>query len=299
MASMSHDRLLSALACWGLPVAGAEPLPGGWNSATWLVRSPTGERYVAKLADPESAGPFVSGLRVAARAQSRGLVSGAPVALPDGRTAAELAEGVLALLEYVPGTIPDPASRQDLRRMGVLLARAHRALGNDTEDIGEPLRWPWAWAGDGLRDLAMPPHVRQAAARVLDEAREAAPLLPIGVVHGDPGLDSFRLSEHFPAQDGLVDWGATLQAPLLYDLACVAVLTRDTPQALRHVLDGYRMVDPAIARDLDHLDLFVRVRWMAHAIYFADRIERGVLRGVSGPAGNENGLAEAYAGMRA
>ncbi|MEV6040490.1 phosphotransferase [Nonomuraea sp. NPDC052116] len=296
---MRHDRLLSALAAWDLPLEHAEPLHGGWNSITWLVSSRTGDRYVAKLADTDSAAAYLSGLRVAARAQSRGLTSGAPVPLVGGRLVAELEEGVLALLEYVPGRTPDTASPQDLRRMGALLARAHRVLGDDADDLGEQHRWPWPWVRACLRDLDMPEHLRRAVTEVMQEAREAAPLLRAGVVHGDPGPDSFRLSEHSPDLDGLIDWGAVLQAPLLYDLACAAVLTRDTPQALRHLLGGYRTVDPSIARDLEHLDLFVRVRWMANALYFTDRIARGVLRGSGGPAANEEGLAEAYAGMRA
>ncbi|GAA2207476.1 hypothetical protein GCM10009850_029340 [Nonomuraea monospora] len=296
---MRHDRLLRALAAWSLPVGRAEPLPGGWNSLTWLVTSRTGERYVAKLADAEGAAAFLSGLRVATRAQAGGLTSGAPVPLPSGELVATLDEGVLALLEYVPGRAPDVASPPDLRRMGALLARAHRVLGDGAEELGEEHRWPWPWVSGCLRQVDMPEHVRRAAGRVMEEAREAAPLLRAGVVHGDPGPGSFRLSEHAPARDGLIDWGAVLQAPVLYDLACAAVLTRDTPQALRHFLDGYRTVDPSMARDLDHLDLFVRVRWMANAIYFADRIARGVRRGPGGPAANEEGLAEAYAGMRA
>ncbi|TDC06380.1 hypothetical protein E1267_16640 [Nonomuraea longispora] len=294
---LDTDRLLAALTAWSLPVVSAEPLPGGWNSVTWLVRDASGAPYVAKLSDVGSATAFLGGLRVAARAERGGLASGAPVPLPDGRLATDLDEGLLALLRYVPGRPPDASSAGDLHRMGAVLARAHRALGNDTADVGKQHRWPWPWASDCLRELPMPGHVRTRAAQVLEEAREAAPHLRAGVVNGDPGLDGFRLSERSPEEDGLVDWGAVLQAPILYDLACTAVLTRETPHAIRHVVAGYQAVDPAIADELPCLDTFVRLRWMAHAIYFSDRIERGLLRGVSSAAGNEEGLEEAYAGM--
>ncbi|MEO3804580.1 phosphotransferase [Nonomuraea sp. B1E8] len=295
---LDTDRLLAALTAWNLPVASAEPLPGGWNSVTWLVRTAPGTRYVAKLSDVGSATAFLGGLRVAARAERGGLASGAPVPLPGGRLAADLDEGLLALLRYVPGRPPDSSSADDLHRMGAVLARAHHALGNDIADVGRQHRWPWPWASDCLRELPMAPHVRTAAARVLEEAREAAPHLRAGVVNGDPGLDGFRLSARSPEEDGLVDWGAVLQAPILYDLASAAVLTRDTPHAIRHIVAGYRAVDPAIDDELPHLGTFVRLRWMAHAIYFSDRIERGLLRGVTSAAGNEEGLEEAYAGMR-
>ncbi|MEO3885309.1 phosphotransferase [Nonomuraea sp. B5E05] len=295
---LDTDRLLAALTAWSLPVASAEPLPGGWNSVTWLVRTTPGTRYVAKLSDVGSATAFLGGLRVAARAERGGLASGAPVPLPGGRLAADLDEGLLALLRYVPGRPPDASSADDLHRMGAVLARAHHALGNDIADVGRQHLWPWPWASDCLRELPMAAHVRTAAARVLEEAREAAPHLRAGVVNGDPGLDGFRLSARSPEEDGLVDWGAVLQAPILYDLASAAVLTRDTPHAIRHIVAGYRAVDPAIDDELPQLGTFVRLRWMAHAIYFSDRIERGLLRGVTSAAGNEEGLEEAYAGMR-
>ncbi|MEU6713626.1 phosphotransferase [Nonomuraea sp. NPDC046802] len=192
----------------------------------------------------------------------------------------------------------DTGSTRDLRRVGTILARAHRVLGNDAEDVGEQHKWPWPWATACLRDIPMPAHVRQAAAEALEAAREVAPLLRAGIVNGDPGLDGFRLNDRSPALDGLVDWGAVLQGPVLYDLACVAVLTRDTPHVFGHILDGYRDADPDVEAELAHLGTFIRLRWTATAIYFADRIERGQLRGVADAEGNRRGLAEAYAGLR-
>ncbi|WP_188193645.1 hypothetical protein [Nonomuraea sp. SYSU D8015] len=133
---------------------------------------------------------------------------------------------------------------------------------------------------------------------VLDEARRAGARLRIWVVKGDPGLDGFHLSEDSPATDGLVDRAAALEAPFLYDLACVAVLTRDKRRAIRHVVEGYRSLHPEVEGELEHLDTFVRLRWMANAIYFADRIERDVFRGSVDPEANHKGLAQAYAGIR-
>jgi hypothetical protein len=45
--------------------------------------------------------------------------------------------------------------------------------------------------------------------------------------------------------------------------------------------------------------MLIRARWVAQAIYFASRIERGIDRGPGGPAENEDGLAAAYHGMTA
>jgi hypothetical protein len=41
----------------------------------------------------------------------------------------------------------------------------------------------------------------------------------------------------------------------------------------------------------------VKARWLANAIYFSSRIERGIERGSASPTANHEGLAEAYAGM--
>lgn len=50
-------------------------------------------------------------------------------------------------------------------------------------------------------------------------------------------------------------------------------------------------------RELAHLDTMIRARWMANAIYSADRIERGIERNSRSPTMNRDGSAAAYAGM--
>lgn len=56
---------------------------------------------------------------------------------------------------------------------------------------------------------------------------------------------------------------------------------------------------PEIRPQLAHLDWLVRARWLANAVYLADRIEREIERGSASPTMNRDGLAEAYAGMTA
>jgi Ser/Thr protein kinase RdoA (MazF antagonist) len=282
-----------------------EDLAGGWNSTTWLVHlARTGGnsgRYVAKLADSGDADAFLGGLRVAHAASSHGFPSGPPVLTRDGSAAVDLPEGVLALLEYLPGRPPDTASPADVRRMGETLARAHQALLDEDAGLSEQFAWPWPWADDCLREIPMPAKVRDAAARALDEARSIPPRtrLRIGVVHGDPGLDGFRLREEPDRRDGLVDWSAAMQAPLLYDLGCLAVITRHDPRLLTWALDGYQRVAPEVAGELGHLGAFVKLRWMCNAIYFAARLDSGIIRGAASAAENEKGLAEACGGLTA
>ncbi|MGW3572542.1 hypothetical protein ACWDSL_53405 [Streptomyces sp. NPDC000941] len=165
------------------------------------------------MADAEDAAAFRSGLRVAGFAASHGFLSGAPVPLPDGRLTVELPEGVLALLQFVPGRSPSVSSEADMRRAGVTLARAHLALGNVVK-VSEQHAWPWALADECLQGLSFQPEIRDAAAGALQDIRDVTERfsLRVGVVHGDPGLDAFRLRDEAPNHDGLIDWAAAMQA---------------------------------------------------------------------------------------
>jgi Ser/Thr protein kinase RdoA (MazF antagonist) len=312
---LTIDGLSAALAPWGLPVRSVERLTGGWNSSTWLVRVASGggnsgdadelgdadDPYIAKLGDTEDADAFCSGLRVATLAAAHGFSSGPPVPTLDGRLAVDLPEGVLALLSHVPGTPPDESSTGDLRRVGSTLARAHLALGNNVTGLSEQFIWPWSWAPVCIDEIPMPKDIRDTAARVLDQAGELAGRAPLrmGVVHADPGLDAFLLSEESARLDGLIDWSVTMQAPVLHDLACFAVMTRRNPRLLERCVAGYLDTTPELAGELEHLGTFVRLRWMCQAMYFASRISRGIVRGAASEEENHQGLAEAHRGMTA
>jgi hypothetical protein len=64
-------------------------------------------------------------------------------------------------------------------------------------------------------------------------------------------------------------------------------------------IEGYAQETPEIGPQLAHLSSLVQARWVAQAIYFASRIERGIDRGPGGPQANEEGLATAYRAMTA
>ena len=64
VAALAEDMAV-ALAAWPCPVDSVRPLGGGWNSSTWLVVTPGGRRFVAKLADHLGAEALAAGLRVA------------------------------------------------------------------------------------------------------------------------------------------------------------------------------------------------------------------------------------------
>jgi Ser/Thr protein kinase RdoA (MazF antagonist) len=294
------EDIAVALAAWPCLVDSVRPLGGGWNSSTWLVVAPDGRRFVAKLADHLDAEAMTGGLRVAEFAAVRGLACGDPLRTRDGELTVSLPEGVLALLRYVPGIPPDLSAPDQVRRAGALLARAHMILRDYPADEEPRYRWPWEWVARSLDTVAMPAKVSAAARQAWQQAVRSVEdnQLSISLIHADPGPEGFLLSDGDAGQDGLIDWATTLRGPLLYDLASFAVLTRSAgPRAAQWFTEGYMQEMPRIGPELTYLDGLVRARWVAHAIYFASRIERGIHRGHTSPTANQDGLAAAYHGM--
>jgi Ser/Thr protein kinase RdoA (MazF antagonist) len=290
----------AALRAWPYRVDSVAPLGGGWNSTTWRVSTPGG-RFVAKLVDDLDAPGLVSGLRVAEFLAARGLACGAPARTRDGDLTVRLRRGSLALLRFEPGTPPDLSVESQVRRAGQVLARVHGALRDFPADADPRFRWPWEWVADCLDTAAMPPKVRAAARRVWAEIVTAVAdrQLSMSVIHADPGPEGFLLTGE-DSLDALIDWTTPLYGPLLYNLACFAVLSRSAgPQAARWFTEGYSAAAPEIGQELAWTDHLVKARWLANAIYFASRIERGIERGSDSPGANEDGLAEAYAGLTA
>lgn len=293
------ETVRTALSAWPYRVESVLPLGGGWNSATWLVATAEG-RYVAKLVDHVDVPGLASGMRIAEFLAARGLACGAPARTRDGKLTIPLPEGTLALLRHEPGTPPDLSVPGQVRRAGRLLAQAHQALRDCPVGADPRYRWPWEWVPHGLDTISIPEHGNAAARRVWPEiVRTVADRqLSISVIHADPGPDGFLLGDG--TQDALIDWTTTLRGPLLYDLACFAVITRPTsPEAARWFIAGYAAQVPEIRPQLAYLDCLVRARWLANAIYFSSRIERGIERGSDSPTANRDGLAAAYTGMTA
>ena len=295
---MRTGEVAAALAPWPVRVASVTPVGGGWNSATWLVRGQA-DQYIAKLADATDAQVLECSLRVAEFAALHGLACGPPVRTRQGGLTVAVPRGVLALLRYVPGTPPDLGDPDQVRRAGRLLARAHLVLQDYPADGGH-YRWPWEWVPRCLDTIPMAPNVSQAARGVWREVLQtvSAHQLTVSVVHADPGPAAFLLSQTSQAKDAMIDWATTLRGPLLYDLACFAVTSSQAgPLVARWFTDGYLEVNPDFGWQLRYLECLIRARWLANAIYFADRIARGIQRGSDSPAANQDGLAAALRGM--
>ena len=290
----------AALGAWPYRVESVTPLPGGWNSATWLVRTAEG-RYVAKLVDDADAAGLVSGLRIAEFLAARGLACGAPARTGDNELTIRLPEGTLALLRHEPGASPDLSVPGQARRAGRVLALAHQALRDYPVGSDPRYRWPWEWVAQCLDTIAIPEHVTAAARRIWPTiVRTVADhQLSISVIHADPGPAGLPPRRRW----------RTGRAHRLGNHAARAAAVR--PGMLRgHHQAGlpgggalvHRGVCRADAGDRPAARSFgclVKARWLANAIYFSSRIERGIERGSGSPTANQDGLAAAYAGMTA
>lgn len=302
------EYIEAALGAWPYHVESVTPTAGhGMNSTTFLIAIGGGQ-YVAKLVDDIDAPGFVRSMQIAEFLATRGLRSGPPVRTRDGELTITLPEGgVLALLQHEPGVHPDMSEPRQVRRAGRALARAHGALRDYPVESDPHYRWPWEWVDRLLDTIAMPDHVNAAARRIWPEIVRTASdhQLTIGIIHADPEFllaDDPNDTSHpdQTTQDAVIDWATALRGPLLYDLACIAVMTKHKgPQVARWFAEGYAAQMPGIRPQLAHLDWLIKARWMANAIYFADRIERGIERGSTSQTFNEDGLAEAYAAMTA
>jgi Ser/Thr protein kinase RdoA (MazF antagonist) len=242
------------------------------NSSAWTVSSAAG-RYVLKISDAAEE----AGLRVAGWLDERGFRTGAPVRMTvrDGRLA--------ALLEFVDGGGLG-SSPTDTAVLGETLGRAHSLL------VGAPVpdgldRWPWAWLDPAAIDE---PELRAAAVAAISAAERRAVNATHGILHGDPAPEAFLVSDRGV---GLIDWGAAVYGPLLYDIASAWLYTDES------VLSAYARTGPLGGDELAAAPTFLAFRWAVQAWYFSDRIRRADLTGLAGDEDNDKGLNDARRGL--
>ncbi|WP_051799670.1 phosphotransferase enzyme family protein [Catenuloplanes japonicus] len=298
---------------WGLAAATVEVHNGGMNSATWFVTD-HGERWVAKAVAPSSHRSFSGGLAVASALEAAGIPAGAPVATRHGDLVADVDGIPLALLTWVPGeAVPDQ------RLIGTTLARVHRAL----RDVPVPDPELFHWVDPDAGHLDVRPWVRPAvAAAVAAYDRLGPETLSWGLLHTDPSPEAFRAEpqEAFRAGSrealrtespealragppealrrretcGVIDWSTAMRGPLLYDVAS-AVMYVGGPHHAGALVDAYLAEGVLPRAEADRaLPVMVRFRWAVQADYFARRIAHHDMTGISDPAENERGLADAH-----
>jgi len=285
----STNDVRAALGAWDLPpTADLAPLAGGINASVWTVCAGA-TKLVAKVAHTSALHP---GLEVAEFLSDRDFRAGTPLRTRAGQLSVATApETELALLQLVPGRQLG-VSDEDLERRGRTLGRAH-ALLRAFASAPIERRWPWSWLTD-FDKLPLSGRLRGAIEGAVQRAEELVGMhaLTMGVLHGDTAGPDF-LFEEVADQVGLVDWGAVMYGPLLYDVGTVCGLRHLEGDRRRVFVAAYLGEAPLRADELAFLDDFIQLRWAVQARYFSWRISRRVRTGIAGDRENRSGLRDA------
>lgn len=275
---------------WGLTSSIVEPLGGGMNSATWLVRS-NSETFVAKQVAAGDATDFANGCEIALQLAGRGLRTGPPRRLVDGRLV--LAEPPLALLEHVPGRELDGESAREQCLIATALAAVHHAgephAGQRTTGFFSQ------WLSPDPRALATHPWLAAALASVREET--ASLRSTWSILHTDPAPEAF-VHEDSTGITGVIDWSGATRGPILYDVASAVMYLGGTDSAAAF-LATYAATGPLGADELSLLDAFRRFRWAVQGSYFARRLAEDDLTGIADRTENLKGLHDAREGLAA
>jgi len=112
------------------------------------------------------------------------------------------------------------------------------------------------------------------------------------LLHSDPAPEAFRI-DRSTGIVGLIDWGAALSGPLLYDLASAVMYVGGLDRA-DALLDAYLATGALSSAEVERgVSTMLRFRWAIQAMYFAWRTANDDLTGIDVVAGNEKGLADA------
>jgi Ser/Thr protein kinase RdoA (MazF antagonist) len=292
---ISADAVAAALAQeWGLSDLRITEHNGGMNSLTWWIDAPD-RRWVAKSVPASSGVDFLGGLAVAAEVQAAGIPAGAAIPTRAGTVTTTIADTAtggrrpLALLDYVPGDELSDSDPADIRLVGTTLGRVHVALRGARVDGVRRLRGINLEAEYmGVRDW-----IRPAVANVLREYAELDhDSLTSGLLHSDPAPEAFRL-DRSSGVVGLIDWGAALSGPLLYDVASAVMYVGGLDRA-GGLLDAYLASGALTSAEVDRgVSTMLKFRWAIQAMYFAWRTAHDDLTGIDDADGNEVGLADA------
>jgi Ser/Thr protein kinase RdoA (MazF antagonist) len=217
------------------------------------------------------------------------------VATRRGESVVDIGGVPVALLTWVPGEELSGTGPGDQQRIGVTLARVHRALLDVS--VPDAQRFHWVDARGG--HLGVRPWIRGAVAAAVSAYDGLGPRsLSWGPLHTDPAPEAFRL-DRGTGVCGLIDWSTAVTGPLLYDLASAAMYVGG-PERAGALIEAYLDQQVVSADEVERgLAVMVRFRWAVQADYFARRIATGDLTGIDSAAENENGLADAQAGLGA
>jgi Ser/Thr protein kinase RdoA (MazF antagonist) len=291
---MDETALLQALQNWDLgEVFEVSPLHGGINAQTWKLKTARGN-FVAKFAFDKTA--FEGGLDIAEQLELAGFSAGRPIRRRTDSLILLSSQGALGVLAFIPGSPLDLAQADGMCTWGSTMAILHRALLRLPRIPAGVRRWPWRWLDPPADHVRSRPWLKDVLISVLSQAEQVTTTrnLTLGTIHGDgaPIIIDFstkRLS--------VIDWGAAMWGPLLYDVASAywfSVVERGLEPS---VFDPFRRayVDAAPVNDSEwqSLDVFIRLRGVVQGFYYAWRCDNNVQTGLNHPADNERNLTDA------
>jgi Ser/Thr protein kinase RdoA (MazF antagonist) len=145
------------------------------------------------------------------------------------------------------------------------------------------------WVDPNADYLTLRPWLRPAVTAALDTLDAACPdAMTRGLLHADPAPEAFRL-DPATGRCGVIDWSHALHGPLLCDLAS-AVMYVGGPDHAQALVRSYLGEGILTAAEVEHGQApILRFRWAVQANYFAWRIARNDLTGITGPQDNEKG----------
>jgi len=270
-----------------------EPLGGGINSHTWRVGS-ADELFVAKLVGDTTT--FEAGLLVAEHLDRAGFQAGGPIRTRAGALTVPVGAQTLALLRFARGEVIDSSQVQDLRIWGETMGQFHNLLQDKPELPAGLPRWPWLWFDPTVEHVRIESWIRPAIERSLAEIHqlESTCSLTLGIVHGDGAHPLIDRASGVPA---VIDWGAAMWGPLLYDIGSAYWYFQfgkaNAAQAFTPFLEAYQRHGRLPAAELAAIDIFARMRCAVQGFYFSWRIANDIRTGLADAAENQQGLDDA------
>jgi len=254
-------------------------LTGGMGSETWLAVG-DGTLVVVKSVGPGD-GAFEPGLELALRLSEAGFVTGRPRASVGGRLVERVDGRQVGVLEFVDGV---PLTAADAWAVGDMLGRVHGVSVTAPGVVEEWLHLVTQF--DEWLDLEE--WIRPAINGALEGVRRLGPV-SWAWLHGDPAPEAFLRQRD--GEVGLIDWGAAMRGPVLYDVASAVMYVGSTPE---HVVPACLNQRPEVADELAAgLDAFLQLRYAVQAGYFAWRCSADIRTGITDPAENRKGLTDA------
>lgn len=266
------------------------PLSGGINSQTWRLNTARGD-FVAKFAF--DAASFEAGLEIAEQLQLAGLSAGRPIRTRKGSLIIPSPQGALGVLAFNSGTALDLAQAAAMHKWETTMARLHTALLRLRRVPPGIRRWPWRWLDYTADHVRARPWLQNVLISVLSEAEHLTTVrdLTLGIIHGDGAA---VIADSSTNRLSVIDWGAVMWGPLLYDIAAAYWLSiierRCDPLVFQPFAQAYREEGPLSSAEFAYLKLFVRLRGVVLAFYFAWRCDYNVQTGLSGSHDNEHRL---------